>query len=87
MLELDQRESLLLPWSFFCPIIGEKMLSFKQSFEFRYRKDLSFLFYVLLANMNEPHTGSYIDVLAKDSFTREQNTYQRTSKEEQSVTV
>ena len=39
----------------FRPITGEKMLSFSLSFEFKYRKDLSVLFYVLLANMKSPY--------------------------------
>lgn len=36
------------PLALFMPITGEKMLSFSLSFEFKYRKDLSVLFYVLL---------------------------------------
>lgn len=42
------------PLALFSPITGEKMLSFSLSFEFKYRKDLSVLCYVLLANMNKP---------------------------------
>ena len=66
------------PLVLFSPVTGEKMLSFSLSFELKYRKDLSVPFYVLLANMNEPHARSCTDVSAEAGCTYKQSTGQGT---------
>lgn len=76
MLE-HQQEGPSLLGSFFGPITGEKVLSF----EFKYRKDLSVLFCVLLANMNKLHVESNIDVFAKAGCFCKRNTCQVTKYE------